>query len=666
MPNTTMKTQIQVRRDTTANWLANKDVVPAAGEPCFDLELGTLKIGDGVTTYENLKAISGASAAHYEGVKAEGESDNDVITRVLTAAGVTAEKDDIFVVKSLIADGKYSYTAYVYDGSVWAAMDGNYSAENVYFADDLTYTAAIGVLTVPSSGSGTIAASGKNVKDVLASILAKEKNPTATQPAVTITCKQIAAYEVGSKVTPAYTASLSAGSYTYGPATGITATAWSVTDGTATKDTASGSFDELTVGDATSYAITATATHGEGAVPVTNLGNEYAAGKIAAGNKSKATGKITGYRNSFYGTLEAKDGEVNSALVRSLSGKSGKALAAGNSFNLAIPVGAIRVVFAYPATLRDVNSVQDVNGMNAEVKTAFTKTVVSVEGANGYQAIDYTTLEGYGITDAMTATAIAEAIKTAIAETGHASFTKVDAVPAASEAKDNVLYLVMNADTGFYDIYAKVGTEVVRLDDVSVNLDNYSTTEQMNEAIATAIANKVDKVDGKGLSTEDFTTALKEKLVALPEGAEANYVKSVSDEFTVSAEGKLEVKEVAPAKVTGLPDALSGKVDKVAGKGLSANDYTDEEKEKLGGVEAGANKNLIEIIKLAGAALNISEKAVNIPFAGDTAGVVTSSTGENKVAVAEDGSMEVNSLNMNKLVQSDGDTLILDGGNAAV
>lgn len=44
MPNTTMKTQIQVRRDTTANWLANKDVVPAAGEPCFDLELGTLKI----------------------------------------------------------------------------------------------------------------------------------------------------------------------------------------------------------------------------------------------------------------------------------------------------------------------------------------------------------------------------------------------------------------------------------------------------------------------------------------------------------------------------------------------------------------------------------------------------------------------------------------------
>ena len=257
-----------------------------------------------------------------------------------------------------------------------------------------------------------------------------------------------------------------------------------------------------------------------------------------------------------------------------------------------------------------------------------------------------TTLEGYGITDAMTATAIAEAIQTAIAATGHASFKKVGTVPTAAEAQDNVLYLVMNADTGFYDIY--------------------STTEQMNEAIATAIANKVDKVDGKGLSTEDFTTALKEKLVALPDDAEANFVKSVSDEFTVSAEGKLEVKEVAQAKVAGLPDALAGKVDKVEGKGLSTNDFTDEAKAKLDGVEAGANQNLIEIVKLNGAALDISEKAVNIPVAGVTAGVVTSSADENKVAVAEDGSMEVNSLIMSKLVQSEGDTLILDGGNASV
>lgn len=50
---------IQIRRATTEEWIAYKDVVPAAGEPCFDLTANTLKIGDGVTTYENLEPIGG-------------------------------------------------------------------------------------------------------------------------------------------------------------------------------------------------------------------------------------------------------------------------------------------------------------------------------------------------------------------------------------------------------------------------------------------------------------------------------------------------------------------------------------------------------------------------------------------------------------------------------
>lgn len=68
-----VKTVIQFRRDTTANWLTYKDIVPAPGEPCYDLQLKTLKIGDGTTTYENLPAIGGAeisadgSSIAYEG-----------------------------------------------------------------------------------------------------------------------------------------------------------------------------------------------------------------------------------------------------------------------------------------------------------------------------------------------------------------------------------------------------------------------------------------------------------------------------------------------------------------------------------------------------------------------------------------------------------------------
>lgn len=54
---TIIKTQIQFRRATTAEWEQYKTVVPAAGEPCFDTDLGTLKIGNGVKTYEELDPI---------------------------------------------------------------------------------------------------------------------------------------------------------------------------------------------------------------------------------------------------------------------------------------------------------------------------------------------------------------------------------------------------------------------------------------------------------------------------------------------------------------------------------------------------------------------------------------------------------------------------------
>ena len=47
------------------------------------------------------------------------------------------------------------------------------------------------------------------------------------------------------------------------------------------------------------------------------------------------------------------------------------------------------MIIAYPATLRDVTSILDVNGLNAEIKSGFTKTEVQVEGANGFDAIAY-------------------------------------------------------------------------------------------------------------------------------------------------------------------------------------------------------------------------------------------------------------------------------------
>lgn len=277
----------------------------------------------------------------------------------------------------------------IWTGSAWVQLFGGSSTDDIVFTEDLVFTYQFGKYT-PVGGKVTVPAKDKTLTELLNDAFAEDQNPTVTQPSVTLTAAKIKAYEVGTKVSPDYSAVLNAGSYEFGPATGIVASAWKVTntDG-GEKTTASGTFDEITVGDDTAYSITAEATYADGAMPKTALEKDYAAGQIKAGKKTATKSKISGYRNSFYGFLTAKDGVVNSALVRALSGKSNKALAAGNSFTISIPVGAIRVVFAYPASLRDVNSVQDVNGMNAEVKTAFTQSVVSVEGANGYDGIDY-------------------------------------------------------------------------------------------------------------------------------------------------------------------------------------------------------------------------------------------------------------------------------------
>lgn len=389
MANTTLRTRIQLRRDTTANWLLNKDVVPGAGEPCYDTDTGTLRIGDGTTTYENLEAVGASTFSHYEGITAEGEDDNAVIARV--TKGHTVVKGDICIVKTLISNEKYSYKSFVYDGENWGAMDGNYSADNVYFTGDLTYTAPIGVLTVPSSGSGAIASTGKNVKDVLASILAKEANPTITQPSASITLTGAGAKEVGSKFTPSFSASLNPGKYQFGPDTGITATAYAISDSNSkTAATATGTFDEMTVGDDTNYKVSATISYGDGAVPKTNIGNAYSAGQIKAGSKTASSSAVTGFRNWFMYVGEDET-ELSSDIIRAATAKgSGKSAATQN--NVTIPAGTKRVFVAIPAGTgytKQLKSVIDVDGMGLDVFANFTLSTVAVEGANGYTAMNY-------------------------------------------------------------------------------------------------------------------------------------------------------------------------------------------------------------------------------------------------------------------------------------
>lgn len=267
-----------------------------------------------------------------------------------------------------------------------------WTAETVKFTTDLTITANVGVHTVGSTGSKTLPTTGKSVKQVMDLLFASEKNPTITQPYVNLSSSSMGSKEVGTRISPSYSASLNAGTYQYGPATGVTVTTWTITDtNSGSKDTASGTFDEFQVTDSTQYRITAVAEHTEGTIPVTNLGNEYPSGQIQAGSKTRQVGTITGHRKTFYGTVESKDTAIDSALIRSLAGKSSGALSNGSTFSINIPIGAIRIIIAYPATLRDLTSVLDVNAFDTPIQSEFlkNKTSVQVEGANGYSAIEY-------------------------------------------------------------------------------------------------------------------------------------------------------------------------------------------------------------------------------------------------------------------------------------
>lgn len=260
-------------------------------------------------------------------------------------------------------------------------------AENVIFSSDLTTTTEIGNIKL-TNGQATISAKNKTLKQVWDSIFVAEKNPTTTPPSVSLTFDQAKGYEVGTKVTPTYKATFDKGLYSYGPDTGVAVNSWEVTDSKSNKmTTAEGSFPQLQVTDGISYKIKAKATHTAGAIPHTNVGNKYADGQIAEGTKEITSGALTGYRNSFYGTVESKN-DVTSSIIRGLT-KSGKALSNGSSFTVTVPVGALRVIIAYPSTLRDLTSVKDVNASNSEISSSFKLQTIDVVGANSYTAKTY-------------------------------------------------------------------------------------------------------------------------------------------------------------------------------------------------------------------------------------------------------------------------------------
>jgi hypothetical protein len=145
----------------------------------------------------------------------------------------------------------------------------------------------------------------------------------------------------------------------------------------------------------------AQADYAQGPIKNDNRGNPDPTGRIPAGTVSSNSIVFVGKRKAFYGTPVSTPG--TSAAVRAMSDSSFNAAnnadvnasgvnlvpAPTPSFIITIPIGADRVVFAYPADQRDVASVRYQELSDSEVKGNFTMTTVSVEGANSFTAVNY-------------------------------------------------------------------------------------------------------------------------------------------------------------------------------------------------------------------------------------------------------------------------------------
>ena len=437
----TMNVRFQQKYDTAENW-KNSELILLPGEMAIESDTGKFKFGGNGKKFSELD---------YAGIdQAQLDATNDSFTKLTPADDVTdsaalagiasPKKGDIAVIERVIGEvsSASTMTAYMYDGANWCALDGNYDASNVYFDSNLVMTANIGVQSLGTASSKELSTSGKSLKQVLSMILAKEEKPTiSANPSVTTYLANNASpansnvtVEGGSTITPKWSASFSAGSYSYGPATGITPSAWEVkgyigsneVSGHSSTET-SGTFSNVVLAAGQTYKVNAKATYPAGALAYTNLGEEYKAGnalfdetedaasvQIAAGSKNDDSPTITAWQQGYYiGTLES-DVEITSDILRARDTNKvlkNRAVKGGNyaaATDLKFsPSGTMaKFVIAYPAAKDMTNGEYDSakglqsffnNSSFEEYKGNFTRSVIKVAGADNdltsTHAVDY-------------------------------------------------------------------------------------------------------------------------------------------------------------------------------------------------------------------------------------------------------------------------------------
>lgn len=173
---------------------------------------------------------------------------------------------------------------------------------------------------------------------------------------------------------------------------------------------------------------------------------------------------------------------------------------------------------------------------------------------------------------------------------------------------------------------------------VDTAMSSTSTNPVQNKVVNSALGNKVDKVTGKGLSTNDYTSDEKTKLAGIATGANkythpashpATMITGLAGVATSGSYNDLSNKPTsmtptahthAQSDVSGLATALSGKADTghthSAASSTASGFMSKEDKAKLDGIATGANKTTVDSALSSTSANPVQNKVINTALAG--------------------------------------------------
>ena len=272
------------------------------------------------------------------------------------------------------------------------------------FEDDITLTYNFGKHTIDSKvGYKKVDAKGMTTSEWLIAQLADTKDPTITQPGCSLSasCTGSGA-EIGSKITKInWNGSTTYGSYTYGPATGLSSSnrTWAISNNinNLTSEDEDGSFTvdiQLDQEAEKTYAVITgkcVLDASNAAYAKNNIGQTTTLRVSGIDKELTANAKATSYRKPFYGVLTPENvvdvENLTSDIIRDLpkNGSSTKGLPK----SIEVPAGSQMVIFAAKAGAYSSLTATDDKAINATVTFEKKASAVQVKGANDFTATAY-------------------------------------------------------------------------------------------------------------------------------------------------------------------------------------------------------------------------------------------------------------------------------------